>query len=1063
MTKNEKINLSILEVGKKYKRNDLLYLLNIKSVFPTGIREFSNCIFFYVTLNKKNKPVDHKYNDYFDKKIFHWQSQNRQDYNSEQLQKIINKDLKPQLFIRINENESFTFLGELNFLTFDDKTSNPVQFSFETLNFDNLNLNKELLNNIDELINFGPGNNNTREDFKLKTTKLYQNTNSEIINKSSLGINDNIKHFNTKIIIDDFLSNEYFWKVCKFSSSNLFFLWYRLKILLEFEGLDWPSNETAYLKRLNKENLYKPTTKDGKNFNSGAPARGLKVLFEQLGFIFVNDKNILTFTEIGRQFCNSNNLLSIKEKQLLKYQIYNPFNDAKLIDMKVKPHIFLLEILLNVNKNYLTKEEYILFVCRALKHKDIDYTLKKIEYWRTLSLYQQDKIINYLSSNIQTKRKNSLFKLIEGNAGYSIKFLGHANYFLLEDIESTKEIEFISIPKNKLDTAKKVLLQSNKATNLNINSKYEWIEYYGFDIKFYNDQDEDLVNTVNPNLFISLDENLLSARSINALKIMSVKYLGDLMYLSENYLLKERNLGRKSIIEIKKLMQKYDINFNQFDQNFEIVRNHQDFETFIIKINKRLDNLNKNIDKKFIDKIKTVENISDYLIKKTNSNNIENILKDFYGFEGTGRKTLENVGKINNLTRERIRQITNKFERKVKALFTNSSNTFILDIINNIEYCIKNNIPNRSETIIDVLKSKNFISSKEYQLNTILELIRIIKNKKTDFLIYTEFIDFKSSPKINKIIKFAKSEIDSNGCILIDRIADKFEIKKMNLETIFSSLENEFIFIDNNHSWITKKFLNRNRLNNIILKIFTITKKVNLKDLYDSVRREKRIKHYPQADIILDFCKKFYNVTIEDNHIIMNSEINYDLSDTDKQILLFFKKDKIFSYKDFIIQAEKNNINSTTAGIYLSKNPIIRRIKKNYYCLIGSNINFTELDNKIIQDKSKVKMKKEWGWTEEGNLWFGTYLSSSNIEGFDFSIPSDLKRLLTSKEYKMTSDNGILNQRIIKIKNSKIYGLKSIDFENATVNNQVIFNFYPKNNFIDFNIYKYDKIKQLDT
>ena len=75
MTKNEKINLSILEVGKKYKRNDLLYLLNIKSVFPTGIREFSNCIFFYVTLNKKNKPVDHKYNDYFDKKIFHWQSQ----------------------------------------------------------------------------------------------------------------------------------------------------------------------------------------------------------------------------------------------------------------------------------------------------------------------------------------------------------------------------------------------------------------------------------------------------------------------------------------------------------------------------------------------------------------------------------------------------------------------------------------------------------------------------------------------------------------------------------------------------------------------------------------------------------------------------------------------------------------------------------------------------------------------------------------------------------------------------------------------------------------------------
>jgi len=63
-------------------------------------------------------------------------------------------------------------------------------------------------------------------------------------------------------------------------------------------------------------------------------------------------------------------------------------------------------------------------------------------------------------------------------------------------------------------------------------------------------------------LLLTVDELLLPSRLSKALNEMDIKYVGDLVHIPENVLLKWRNIGRKSISELKKKIHDLDLNFN---------------------------------------------------------------------------------------------------------------------------------------------------------------------------------------------------------------------------------------------------------------------------------------------------------------------------------------------------------------------------------------------------------------------------------------------------------------------------------------------------------------------
>ena len=192
-----------------------------------------------------------------------------------------------------------------------------------------------------------------------------------------------------------------------------------------------------------------------------------------------------------------------------------------------------------------------------------------------------------------------------------------------------------------------------------------------------------------------LNEWPLSARTYNALKAENIFFVGDLLLLDENSLLKLRNFGRKSLVELHYLLIKYKIsndknllNLSEWEETREQLiieleeKKKQNFEN-----KNNLIGLYKSI---FKDSNKYKENF--YNLKKiiinleTKPTELEKIIiedieyilslltdrmliffKGRYGYE-ENYKTLDELGKKYQITRERVRQLEQKLNLSLAKL-----------------------------------------------------------------------------------------------------------------------------------------------------------------------------------------------------------------------------------------------------------------------------------------------------------------------------------------------------------------------------------------------------------
>ena len=78
---------------------------------------------------------------------------------------------------------------------------------------------------------------------------------------------------------------------------------------------------------------------------------------------------------------------------------------------------------------------------------------------------------------------------------------------------------------------------------------------------------------VNENLFKSIDELELSVRATNCLKSASINFVGELVQMSEQEMLKTKNFGRKSLEEIRRVLQEMGLEFGvpvkKFEQKYQ--------------------------------------------------------------------------------------------------------------------------------------------------------------------------------------------------------------------------------------------------------------------------------------------------------------------------------------------------------------------------------------------------------------------------------------------------------------------------------------------------------------
>ena len=183
------------------------------------------------------------------------------------------------------------------------------------------------------------------------------------------------------------------------------------------------------------------------------------------------------------------------------------------------------------------------------------------------------------------------------------------------------------------------LLELEKLKKENFELKKELKKYTSVDNNFIRDNLDILIRPIE-----SFD---FKVRTYNCLKNEKIENLGDLIQLSEQYLLKTQNFGHKSLQELKDILRYYNLEFNTRIEEWPP------------------ENLNhkiKSLEKRAVEEIQVDE--------KSLMGEIKNILerKEFHLIEERLKKdkTLNDIGLNLNLTRDRVRQLESKTFRKLR-------------------------------------------------------------------------------------------------------------------------------------------------------------------------------------------------------------------------------------------------------------------------------------------------------------------------------------------------------------------------------------------------------------
>jgi len=286
---------------------------------------------------------------------------------------------------------------------------------------------------------------------------------------------------------EEFVNNDQYWYVPKglaITEENLRLIYQRLKLLRRYEGQSWSEVQKEYTDLLRRKRLIHLRKSRYTKRDYSAISRVNKVIFTLLGFAWVDLKSSVFITPVGRKFIQSRGSRTIIEQQILKYQFHNP-SFPKFKEIKVFPHLFLVDLLLNFPENGISKEEYMLFVSRVKSNEELERTRELIIRYRDLDLNTQRVLWNSLKNvpivskgkfSISPRRK-SILNTIELNASYALDFLSFPFYIQRRRINGQ---EYISIDNRYWRYASDLVRQYHKEScYIEFNSEKEWFSHYG--------------------------------------------------------------------------------------------------------------------------------------------------------------------------------------------------------------------------------------------------------------------------------------------------------------------------------------------------------------------------------------------------------------------------------------------------------------------------------------------------------------------------------------------------------------------------------------------------------
>jgi sigma-70-like protein len=364
----------------------------------------------------------------------------------------------------------------------------------------------------------------------------------------------------------------------------------------------------------------------------------------------------------------------------------------------------------------------------------------------------------------------------------------------------------------------------------------------------------------------------------------------------------------------------------------------------------------------------------------------------FFGFDGTGKKTLEAVGQKFGVTRERVRQITSNF-----ALRVQKKRALYLPVFRSACNHIIGALPNSPQTIGQSLREQG-IARTEFDVSSISAILRLLNEDEFFEVVSigdsTLAVHKNTAESLRRVPRIARAIVSAFGCGHIEHILGGLEagleraIETQDIEAVLSQIA-DVRWLDQARKWFTIVDTKRNRLSNIVQKVLSVAQKISLSELRGAIKRVHRLDGFaPPSNILRAFCSSLPYCDIEDEDVIANMPLS--VADTLGGIERCFwdvlrEHGSVMNLNTLRDECFQRGMNANSFYQYLMYSPIICRLVREIYSLVGA-----EVPPGIVEELSQPAIRGSVlvgdGWTDDGRIWISYRLNVSNVRSGAFSL-----------------------------------------------------------------------------
>jgi hypothetical protein len=231
-------------------------------------------------------------------------------------------------------------------------------------------------------------------------------------------------------------------------------------------------------------------------------------------------------------------------------------------------------------------------------------------------------------------------------------------------------------------------------------------------------------------------------------------------------------------------------------------------------------------------------------------------------------------------------------------------------------------------------------------------------------------------------------------------------------------------WLDDDRHWIVPARPIRNRLANLVGKVFSVAPEISLPELRRAIARARRLAVVPPTPVLAKFLETFGLATIRNNRAIAAKDFCPAATLVGTEATLF---DVLRSHGPALVWDRFRDLcmaegmNPITFSIYLSGSPIIARVAQGIYSLAGAHIP-PGMVEELERETFASRKSPEWGWSPRGTLWYALRVNATVLTSGSIYVPSFLAEIAEG-EWSPAVD-GRLTDSVIKCNNRFLWGLR---------------------------------------